>query len=304
MHRSALLIAAAYVGVHTTALAAPTPVPEPEEIVVQGERLTPAEARKRAVAYIEHTGITTAKESVARFADPICPRALGLAPEVAARVENSLRLIAVEIGARPAKPGCTPNVTINFVGDGAAFARSIAQRDRRLLAEVPAGQRPALLEGKAPVRWWYLTQVRGRDGDGMNGMDPAFVTGAESGGQTLPSNGGSSTSQNYGSSLVSTQMARVIRSATVVVDTVLAEGATLDSVAAYAAMVALAEMQPRETPLDGSILGLFGKVDAPRSLTKLDQTFLRELYALPLDRKARQQRGRLVRALQKEQTKF
>lgn len=293
----------ALAGAAAAGLAAPTPVPD-DEIVVTGERLSPAQARERAVAYVEHIGIATGRESVARWIDPVCPRAIGIAPEHASRVESRLRAIAGEAGVPTAKSGCTPNVTVNFVGDGGAFVRSIAARDHRRLGEVPATLRPALLNGAAPVRWWYLTQVRSRDGDGMNGMDPAFVSGAESGGATLPSNGESSTMQNYGSSLISTQTSRALRSATVVVDTIRADGATLDSIAAYAAMVAFAEIIPRDTPLDGSILGLFGNAAAPRSLTKLDQTFLRELYSLPLDRKARQQRGRLVRALRNEKTKL
>ena len=294
----------AIAGLVRTAHAALTPVPETEEIVVTGERLSPAQARERAVAYVQHTGIVAGKESVARWVDPVCPRAIGIAPEHVRLVEAKVRAIAAQAGVPTAKPGCTTNVSINFVGDGGAFVRSVAARDRGQLSKVPADLRLALLNGSAPVRWWYLTELRGRDGDRMNGMEPAFVSGAQNAGATLPSNGETSTLLNYGSSIVSTQTARALRQATVVVDTVRAEGATLDAIAAYAALVAFAEMQPRDTPLAGSILGLFGSDPAPRGLTKLDLTFLRELYSLPLDRKARQQRGRLVRALQNEQSKF
>jgi hypothetical protein len=288
----------------TLALAAPTDPATPDEILVEGQRLTPAQARERAVAYVQHTGITNGKESIARWIDPICPRVIGVAPHVAQQMISTLRTLAAQTGVPTTKPGCTPNIAINFVGNGDAFMRRISASDPSQLAKLSANEREALISGGAPVRWWYFTESRGRDGDRMNGMDPAFVTGAESGGATLPSNGESSTSMNYGASMVSTQMARALRGATVVIDTVKAEGATLDSVAAYTAMVAFAELQPRNTPFDGSILGLFGDPDAPRSLSKLDQTFLKELYALPLDRRARQQRGRLVRALRNEQSKF
>lgn len=304
MYRRLLLSSALAFMLNGAVYAAPTEAPDPEEIVVSGERLTPAQARERAVAYVQHTGIADGKESIARWIDPICPKVIGVAPDVAQRVLNSLRAIAAQTGVPTAKPGCLPNIAINFVGDGNAFMRSVSARDPSQLAKVPAHLRQVLMSSSAPVRWWYFTELRGRDGDRMNGMDPAFVSGAETGGATLPSNGESSTLANYGSSLVSTQTSRALRGATVVIDTVRAEGATLDSVAAYAAMVAFAELQPRDTPLGGSILGLFGDADAPRSLSKLDQTFLRELYALPLDRRARQQRGRLVRALQNEQSKF
>lgn len=296
--------AAALAGAATLALAAPTDPSAPEEIVVDGQRLTPAQARERAVAYVQHTGITNGNESIARWIEPICPRVIGVAPHVAQQMITTLRAVAAQTGVPTAKTGCSPNIAINFVGDGNAFMRRISASDPSQLAKLSVGEREALINGGAPVRWWYFTESRGRDGDRMNGMDPAFVAGAESGGATLPSNGESSTSMNYGASMVSTQMARALRGATVVIDTVKADGATLDSVAAYAAMVAFAELQPRNTTFDGSILGLFGDPDAPRSLSKLDQTFLKELYALPLDRRARQQRGRLVRALRNEQSKF
>ena len=290
-------------GLAPAAQAAPTPALEAEDIVVTGERLSPAQARERAVAFVKHTGIVNGKESVARWIDPVCLRAIGLEPTNLRLVETRIREIATSVGVPLAKPGCTPNVTVNFVGDGGAFARTIAARDRRYLAEVPAHLKPALLNGTAPIRWWYLTELRGRDGDRMNGMLPASLKASP--GDTelpgLPGNGEASTLLSYRSSTVSTQVARTLKHATVVVDTVRAEEVPLQSVAAYAAMVAFAELLPRDTPFTGSILGLFG--DQPsRSLTKLDQAFLRELYSLPLDRKARQQRSRIVRALQNEQS--
>lgn len=276
-----------------------------EDIVVTGERLSPQQARERAVAFVRHTGIVNNRASVARWMDPVCLRAIGLEPTNLRLVETKIRGIAEAVGVPLAKPGCTPSVTINFVGDGAAFTRSIAARDRRYLAEVPATLKPALLNGTAPIRWWYLTEVRGRDGDRMVGMIPPSVKASEGDPAPpgLPGNGESSTLVGYSTSNLSTQTARALYSATVVVDTVRAEGVPLESVAAYAAMVAFAELTPRDTPFNGSILGLFGEQPS-RSLTNLDMTFLRELYSLPLDRKARQQRGRLVRALQNEASRF
>lgn len=282
----------------------PAKLADNEEIVVKGERLTPAEARERAVAYVQHTGIAAGKEAVARWIDKVCPRVVGLSAEHARIVATKVRAVAATVGAPLAPPACTPNISINFVGDGAAFASDVARRDRRRIAEVPFAERSELLTGTAPIRWWYLTEHRSADGVRMVGMDPAFVTGdGQAAGQVLPSNGESSTMNQFGSSNLSTQMSRALTSATVVVDTNRADGRTLDAIAAYAAFVALAELKPRATPLEGSILGLFGDAQ-PTKLTRLDETFLRELYDLPLDRKARQQRARIVRALQREKSDF
>lgn len=300
-------ISAAVMGALAPMLAAAQtpPTADDAEITVTGERLTPAQARERAIAYVHHTGIVAGKETVARWTDKVCPRAVGLSPENARRVENRFRAIAASVGAPLASDRCSPNVTINFVGDGAGFTRQVAQRDPQRLREVSYKQRSELINGRAPIRWWYLTELRSRDGTRMVGMDPAFVTGdGQMAGPALPSNGEASTLTQFSSSNLSTQVNRALLSATVVVDTSRAEGRTLDAVGAYAAFVALAELMPRDEPLRGSILGLFGTDEIPSGLTKLDTTFLRELYSLPLDRKARQQRTRLVRALQNEQSAF
>lgn len=285
--------------------AAQAPSPGSEEILVEGKRLTPAEARERAIAYVHHTGIVAGKEAVARWVDKVCPRVVGLSAEHQRIVDAKFREVATAVGAPLGAAWCTPNVSINFVGDGRAFMKSVAAGDGRRIGEVPLGRRSELISGDAPIRWWYLTELRSRSGTRMVGMQPAFVsTDGQMAGESLPSNGDASTLGQYGSSLVSTLVNRTLVSATVVVDTNRASGATLESVASYAAFVALAEIQPRDEPLEGSILGLFGREAKFGGLSKLDQTFLRELYSLPLDRKARQQRTRLVRALQNEQSSF
>ena len=66
--------------------------------------------------------------------------------------------------------------------------------------------------------------------------------------------------------------------------------------AAYAAMVAFAEMNANEPPPD-SILGLFKPDSTETSLTDWDLAFLKSLYRMPLDRRSRIQRGHLVEAL-------
>jgi hypothetical protein len=99
----------------------------------------------------------------------------------------------------------------------------------------------------------------------------------------------------YNSSLISTQGARAIIDANVVIDLDRVEGQSLQAVAAYAAFVAFSEVHPREPAPEGSILGMFGPTPGARGLTDWDMAFLRALYQLPLDRQARRHRGLLVR---------
>jgi hypothetical protein len=138
--------------------------------------------------------------------------------------------------------------------------------------------------------------MRSRDGMAARSAPPPWTEGnAEGGGSMIPN--GLPTLQQYGSSIVSTQAARVLTSATVLVDVDRVEGMPLDSVASYAALVAFAEIRATDFAPSGSILGLFEAESDLRELTELDMAFLSALYRLPLDRNGRRHRGILVRAL-------
>ena len=101
-------------------------------------------------------------------------------------------------------------------------------------------------------------------------------------------------STNFG---LLTQVNRALIRATVVIDLDRVEGRLLDSVAAYAAFVAFAEIRPSEPPPAGSILELFGTAAGAPGVTDWDMAFLRALYRMPLDRQARRHRGLLVREM-------
>src|SRR3546814_8888599 len=99
------------------------------------------------------------------------------------------------------------------------------------------------------IRWWYGTREESRDG--------------------MPTNSGVLKQSN--SSIVSTQVVRALRSATVIVDAEQADGTLLDSVASYTAMVALAELTGDPPPPNDSIMGLFG-AEPDRKSTRLNSS--------------------------------
>jgi hypothetical protein len=278
-----------------------TAAPKSGDVVVTGERLTPEEVRRRAVSYVRAAGVANGDSSVARWIDPVCPRVFGLEDRLARYVEAKVRAVATAAGAPLAGERCTPNIFVSFVADAGAIVRKIAARQPRRLSEVAPSARDALSSGTAPIRWWYSTEVRGKDGDRIIGMEPPSVGAGQS--PVLPVNPDASYLPLYNNGLVSTQIARAIRSATVIVDVDEATGAKLDGVADYAALVALAEIRPSGGGRSDSILGLFDTPVAPGGLTDWDSRFLRELYRLRLDRQARLHRGKLVTALISDQPK-
>jgi hypothetical protein len=105
---------------------------------------------------------------------------------------------------------------------------------------------------------------------------------------------------HYDNSIVSTLTNRILTSSIVIIDTDQAMGRKLDALAAYAALVAFAEIRNPDATPDGSILGMFSSGTPPRGLTAQDTAFLRALYRIPLDREAMRHRGQLVHEITRE----
>ncbi|AMU93990.1 hypothetical protein AOA14_05155 [Sphingopyxis terrae subsp. terrae NBRC 15098] len=274
MHFPRLLLAAALFAQTPAAFAEPAADPtlrSPDDIVVEGERLTREEAKKRANAFIRTLGVAPgiySQDSVARWTVRLCPRALGLSDEHAALVEGWFRDTVRSSGARIADGKCDTNVLLLFVDDGANFIKLFKARYPGQFADMSGPDIRDLVELDKPVRWWY--SVRRTSG---------------------------------GLSLIGPQTLRSIEGATIVIDVNDAEGATLRAVTDYAAFVALSGIRIRAEPQSQSILGLFDDRQGKRELTEWDKRFLTALYTIPHERKGRYQRGRLVGALLKPDDK-
>ena len=275
-----------------------------DTIVVRGTRLDPDQARQRAVDFVKRTGVAHGQQQVARWVVPVCIKVIGLSTPQAARVEDLMLRIAREANVPAAKRGCEPNLTVSFTPDARQVVRHIRSRKPRQFDEMSRAEKEQLLNGEAPVRWWYATQMLDRDGVKANNISAPWLSGGgmETQGQgaspvSLPLNDGVTATQQYNSgSHVRTPTVRSLYGATVVVDAPKAGDTPIDAIAAYAAMVAFAEMNASAPPPD-SILSLFQPSSAETSLTDWDLAFLKSLYRMPLDRRSRIQRGHLVEAL-------
>lgn len=299
MRHSARAIFAVLGGLTLAAAQAPGPVESNETITVTGTRREPAEIRREAFEFVRQTGVTAHSRPVARWIDPVCPRVLGLAPAHARIVESKMRAIAKAADVPLARESCRANVAVTFTADAGGMVRKIAARAPKRLHWVTPTERSALVDGTAPIRWWYAHDTRGRDGRAATNVPAPWTGGnAEGSGSVLPMGSEQSSLQQYSSSLVSTQAIRAITNATVVVDVQRAQGVPLEAVAAYAAMVAFAEVRGASGTPAGSILSLF-EPDAGsiRDVTERDAALLKSLYDLPLDRRAGEHRRRLVRDL-------
>ena len=288
MHGRRLLF---LIAVLPAAVAAQTPDPT---ITVTGSQLTRDGIRREAEDYVRATAIAEGTRPAARWTDPICPAIVGVSPANAETVRAKLTAVAQDVGVAVAKEPCKSNIVIAFALDGSDLARKIAA-DRRKTRAITTANREQLVEGELPVRWWYSSETRAHSGmRSTTGQLPwagSDEGGTQQGGGS-PLNGINTIVQNK-SSIVSTQVARVLVSATIIIDAKLAQGAPLDAVAAQVAMVALAEIDLDAKP-PGSILSLFPGKTGVDDLSVNDRAALKSLYSLPLDRNARFHRGRLL----------
>ena len=272
-------------------------------IVVKATPLDRAEARQRAVDFVKSTGVANGQKQVARWAVPVCVKVVGVSTAQMAKVEDLMLGVAREANIPVGRKGCDPNITVIFTANAGEVVRYVHQRRPHQLRELSFADREQLLTGNAPVRWWYSTQDVDRDGIGTDNIAPVFANAGSTGGEpvggpvSVGGMGEMKSTQQYGSgSNVRTPTIRSLFSATVVVDAPAAGSTSIDSIAAYAAMVAFAEMDAGPPPPD-SILGLFQPGSVESSLTDWDMAFLKSLYRMPLDRRSRIQRGHLVEAL-------
>jgi hypothetical protein len=257
----------------------------------------PEEVREEAETFVRAVGV--ANRPVARFVDPVCVKAFGVPQKIADRVETRVREIAREVGARLAQTPCKANLSIAFDKNTDAMVEQISNRSPGIFEQVGPGHIQALKRSQAPIRWWHTTAERTKDGLRALGNDvPPSVRLDGPGGPQL----GGQVYQQYRSSFLSSQMVRALTSATIVIDVDRATGLPLDSVAAYAGLIGLAEIRFDDAPPPNSILGLTSP-SGPRELTTLDRTFLSTLYKLPLDRTGLAHRGLLVRGLIDGETK-
>src|SRR5690606_27730303 len=101
--------------------AAPAAGEDPNSIIVTGTPDAEREKRKRAAEFVRRAGVAELRP-IARWIDPVCPRAMEVDGAVAEIVEERVREVAAAAGARVAAPGCSTNIAIVFTADGSGLA--------------------------------------------------------------------------------------------------------------------------------------------------------------------------------------
>jgi hypothetical protein len=237
-------------------------VPQSSDIVVEGHRIIGEAQAQRAVQAIS---TSTNNLQIARFADPVCPLAVGMSAAAGTEVQNRIREIARDVGAKVAPAKCDANVIVIVANDSRALLADIRQNQRKWVAGVPSEELKRLASIDSPVRAWTVTSLRNEDGQAL-----------------APETSDAPTSmQVRTASFLSRTTRQQIDGAVVLIDRAAAKGRTIDEIAGYVAMRTLAATRVPKAGEVSSILNLFtpGVANPPRALTSFDRAYLKGLYA-------------------------
>jgi hypothetical protein len=297
--------------VAVAAYAPPEPVATNDSaITVTGQKITKEEARKKASAFVRTATVIPQEDQYARRRDPICAAVSGIDTQYRAKVVAKIASVADAVGVKMAKPGCNANLLVHFTNDASGYIANMAKVRPDLLRTMQPFERTALKQIAAPMRWLYATEARGSDDMKLSsaaknsGAIPAEIGALEA--VKIESSRGSL--NTYSASLIDTQLDVNLASAIVIVDVEKSTGFALDSVAAYSAMVSLAQIKlSTDYSSYPSILSMFsgakGANAAPRDLTEWDYAYLRALYKIPGSRNARAQRAKIYGEMVKQLVK-
>lgn len=225
---------------------------------------------KRFVAHVVQAPYDS---SLARWESvvPFCPLVAGLPREDGEIILSRVSKIAQAAGAPLAGEHCKPNFFIVVSADPDALLKAWNKRDVRLFGESGPGAIRKFIGSKSPIRVWYNAELYSDEGEALGNGD---ATGNFSA-------GGIRTNLRAQATRIVFNDARNLTSALVMVDGPRAKGISYGQLAAYIALIGLAEIRPDAQSADApTILHLFSENPSvrPPGLSAWDAAFLKALY--------------------------
>lgn len=273
------------------------PRPVDDRVVTRGSRLNGLSFEEYVFNFVGEVARPVSSEfGIARWGDRLCVGAMNIPAEAAQFVVNRISEVASEIGIKPGRPGCDPDLYIIFTEDGRALAQ-------KLVDEEPGMFRPfggaggttqglhalnEFAESDDPVRWWQISMVVDWGGNIAIALPNTPVSGA-------PFVSGANS-----------RLANPVRDelwrAYIIVDASQATGKNWSELADYLAVVSLAQIDPHaDTSGYDTILNLFADASSPRRMTDWDYSFLRALYRFDQHRVPKTQAGLLADEMKRDQ---
>jgi hypothetical protein len=222
---------------------------------------------QQAKSFISHIVPKPYESSMARWQTvaPICPLVAGLPREDGEYILTRVSSIAAAAGAPLAPEHCKANFYIVVSATPDALLKAWNRRDVYMFgdeSEQGGGRIRKFLNSKSPVRVWYNAELFSDEGTPLGNRE------------------GRANLRAQATRLVFNET-RDLTSALVMIDGPRAQGVNFGQLAAYIAMVGLAEIRADADQADApTILHLFSRLESerPAGLSRWDQAFLKALY--------------------------
>lgn len=233
----------------------------PGEIIVEGNRYSPEEtARRLAIEVTKHAPTGT---PVARFSDAACFGTAGLPTAMGQALVNRMMDNALAVGATVAPDGCKPNILVLFMDDAPAELKRLRKTDGRLFESIPNDEMRAVTRSVGPVQVLNTVETRGKDGDSLRPGDPPEL-------------------KLRSPTRIDLPIRLDLIGSVVIIARSAVPGRSINQLADYATMRALARTRDAEADSDGTILSLFTAPTPPAGgMTAFDRSYLRALFTAP-----------------------
>jgi hypothetical protein len=256
------------------AVAADDPAPKASLDTITVESAKDRKALRRQVdAFVTGIAVAPREQSLANWQSetPICFLVAGLPREDGEYMLARLSKIAASAGAPLGQAHCKPNFFVVATSQTDALLKAWSKRDTRMFGDAGGTSIHKFLNATAPVRTWYNAELYNSDGtplgngEGQSDFDMSQVR----------------IQLNATATRIRFNDVRNLSSVMVIIDAPHAKGITFGQLAAYVAMVGLAEIRTDARTYDApsSILQLFsGSATPPPGLSAWDEAFLKALY--------------------------
>jgi hypothetical protein len=250
----------------------PTAATRLDSITVQTARDRQA-IERQVSAFVSGIAVAPYEQSLANWQSraPICPLVAGMPREDGEYMLSRISRIAAAAGAPLAGEHCKPNFYVIVTSESDALLKAWGKRDKTMFGDADGTPIHKFLTARTPVRAWYNAEIYNSDGTPLGGGDPR---------------GNYDISQmrfNFHADATRIRFndVRNLSSVLVLIDAPRAKGTTFGQLAAYIAMIGIAEIRLDARPADApsSILQLFASSGRkPPGLSAWDEAFLKALY--------------------------
>jgi hypothetical protein len=224
-----------------------------------------AAVEREVRSFVNAIAVKPGDESLARWQSqiPLCPLVAGLPGSDGEYILSRVSKIATAAGAPLAPEHCKGNFYIVVTSDPEGVIKAWSKRDVRMFGDETdqGGTKIREFTASSPIRAWHNTEFYNLDGTPLGNTEGR-------------------TNQSARATRIEVNGYRALSSVMAIVDARRMKGVSFGQVAAYVAMIGLAQIRPEANVIDApSILNLFaGGGKAPPGLTSWDESFLKAVY--------------------------